>query len=140
MPFLLGTEQVQGKWSADGKHFEIAAPILYKSKKYDTHKGEPICVPAGFVTDFASSWVGRFQLLSRKAAFSAAPVVHDWLYYEGLESKETADLIFKEALESLGCSRYDVWKAYVGVKWFGKSAWNSHRERDWTKKWRKKLK
>jgi hypothetical protein len=97
-------------------------------------------VPVGFVTDFASSWVGRFQLLSRKAAFSASPVLHDWLYYEGLENKEVADLIFKEALQSQGCSSYDVWKAYWGVRWFGKAAWESHRERDWTKKWRRKLK
>lgn len=140
MPFLLKTEEVQGKWSADSETFTLSAPIAYKSPKHDVNKGDPIYVPSGFVTDFASSWVGRFQLLSRKAAFSAAAVLHDWLYYEGLEDKRTADLIFKEALISLGCSKYDVWKAYFGVKWFGKSAWESHRQRDWTKKWRKKLK
>jgi len=140
MPFLLGTEEVTGSWSSDGERFTLSKPILYRSLAYDTHRGEPIRVPVGFVTDFASSWVGRFQLLSRKAAFSASPVLHDWLYYEGLENKEVADLIFKEALQSQGCSSYDVWKAYWGVRWFGKAAWESHRERDWTKKWRRKLK
>ena len=133
MPFLLGTERIHGKWSEDGEHFTLTKPILYQSERYDTHRGEPIRVPGGFNTDFASSWVGRFKLLSRKAAFSAAPVVHDWLYYEGLESRKVAYQIFKEALEVLGCSRYDIWKAYWCVRLFGGNAWKWHRSLDWNK-------
>ncbi len=140
MPFLLGTEEVTGSWSTDGERFTLSKPILYRSTAYDTHRGEPIRVPVGFDTDFASSWVGRFQLLSRKAAFSAAPVLHDWLYYEGLETRKVADLIIKEALEALVCSADDVWKAYWGVRLFGGNAWAWHRSLDWQKKWRRKLK
>lgn len=136
MPFLHGTEEIHGKWSLDGEFFTLSRPVLYLSEKYDTHNGEPIRVPDGFVTDFASSWVGRFQLLGRKAAFSAAPVVHDWLYREGLETKETADFVFKEAMEALGCSRYDVWKGYWGVRLLGGPAWRWCRKNDNNKPWK----
>ena len=136
MPFVLQSDRVQGIWDADGEHFTLSAPIYYQVKK----GRDAIVVPVGFVTDFASSWVGRIQLLSRKAAFSASAVLHDWLYYEGLETKEEADKMFRDALKSQGASAYDIWKAYWGVRLFGRSAWNAHRQRDWEKKWRKQLK
>jgi hypothetical protein len=133
MPFVLQSDRVSGTWSDDGETFTISAPIYYQVRK----GRDAIAVPVGFRTDFASSWVGRFQLLSRKAAFSAAAVLHDWLYYEGLETRESADRIFRDALRSQGASGYDVFKAYWGVRLFGGSAWKSHRQRDWEKTWRK---
>jgi len=136
MPFVLHTDIVQGAWDADGKHFTLTAPIYYQVRK----GRDAIAVPVGFRTDFASSWVGRFQLLSRKAAFSASAVLHDWLYYEGIESRKEADRIFRDALRSQGASRYDVFKAYWGVRLFGEAAWKAHRQRDWEKKWRRELK
>lgn len=138
MPFLHDTNEVEGKWTDDGEHFTLTKPVYYKSLTYNTHSGQPIRVPDGFVTDFASSWVGRYCLLSRKAAFSASAVLHDWLYFEGMEPRKTADLLFREALESQGIGAYDCWKAYWGVRAFGKAAWENHRERDWTKKWHRK--
>ena len=138
MPFLNNTDKIAGQWSDDGEHFKLSAPVVYLSSNYRTHDDQPIYVPEGFVTDFASSWVGRFNLLSRKASFSAAAVLHDWLYYQGRETKDMADLMFREALESQGVGAYDRWKAYWGVRLFGGSAWAAHRERDWTKTFKAK--
>ena len=127
MPFLHDTDKVEGKWSEDGEHFTLTKPMFYKSHSVSRLV---VRIPANFKTDFASSWVGRFCLLSRKAAFSAAAVLHDWLYFEGVEDKATADLLFREALQSQGVGAYDVWKAYWGVRLFGGPAWRAHRARE----------
>jgi hypothetical protein len=84
-------------------------------------------VPMGFPTDFASSRIGRWDLLPRRAALSESAVLHDYLYFTGKVSRLQADRYFKEALASQGNGRWVCWKAYRGVRMFGGRAWNEHR-------------
>lgn len=126
--FQLGTELVEGHWNGDGETFTLTKPIYYKPAKSDA-----IQIPVGFHTDFASSWLGRWNFLGPRAAFSAAAVLHDWLYFEGLETRIAADRMFRDALKSLGVGKYDLFKAYWGVRLLGRGAWKNHRANDWQK-------
>jgi hypothetical protein len=93
-------------------------------------------VPAGFITDFASSRVGRWNFLGVDAAQSYAAILHDYLYQTGLVSKKQADLYFQEGLksDSTNVSWWDRWKGYWGVRVFGGCAWRNHRRNDPTPK------
>lgn len=86
-------------------------------------------IPAGFVTDFASSRVGRWEMLSQKASMSLAAVLHDWLYYSNGITRLQADRYFCESMISLGCSVTESTKAYYAVRMFGFLAWRKHRAR-----------
>jgi hypothetical protein len=109
----------------DGIRWRVLEPLRYVSIAGDTYE-----VPAGEITDFASSRVWRWNLLPIQWAYSAAPVLHDYLYRSGIVPKATADNLFREALLSLGCDRFTAWKAYCGVAMFGGSAWREHRDND----------
>lgn len=93
--------------------------------------GRQFTVPAGFVTDFASSRVGRYNLLGIDAANSYASVLHDWLYKTNTVNKHQADLYFSEGLKSdKNVGWWDSFKGYYGVKLFGGFAWRAHRKED----------
>ena len=83
-------------------------------------------VPDGFVTDFAS--IPRFftRLIPKNGLYDRAAVVHDWLYSTQTIPKETADLVFYEAMTVLGVPAWKAWTMYQAVKWFGKGAWREH--------------
>jgi len=107
----------------DGVRFRVEAPLAYTSKS-----GAVFTIPALFVTDFASSYIFRWNLLSRQASNSDAAVLHDWLYYTGIVTRAEADKLFLEALEACGIGIIVRTKAYWGVRMFGWTAWNYHRK------------
>ena len=83
-------------------------------------------VPVGFYTDFAS--VPRLGILYAMLGDTAhePAVVHDWLYYTQIVSRETADNILFEAMGVIGMPwwrRYPIW---WGVRVGGWYAWNQH--------------
>lgn len=84
-------------------------------------------VPVGFVTDFASvprlgavyAWLGNEG--------HEAAVVHDWLYYSAITTKDMADDVLLEALEVSGISWFKAHIFWLGVHVGGFVAWNGHR-------------
>src|SRR5688572_12742778 len=77
-----------------GGEYELVQPLVYHSELAGT-----IVVPAGFHTDFAS--IPKFLPITK--AFLGergrkAAVIHDYLYRNGIGTREQADAIFKEAL------------------------------------------
>lgn len=85
-------------------------------------------VPVGFFTDFAS--VPRlgvvYALLGDRAHEPA--VIHDWIYYSAVTTREVADDVLMEAMETLNLpwwQRYPIW---WGVRMGGWVAWNAHRK------------
>lgn len=85
--------------------------------------------PKGFISDGTSTprflwriappWTGLHKY---------AAVIHDWLYYSHITTRETADIVFLKLMQTSG-----VWwgkrrAMYYAVKWFGASSWeNAHK-------------
>src|SRR5271166_5582366 len=65
-------------------------------------KLQPVTVPKGFVTDFASIPRIFFSLLRPDGEYTYAAIIHDYLYWEQITSKETADSTLREAMKDFG--------------------------------------
>lgn len=96
--------------------------------RYESDLAGLITVPVGFYTDFAS--VPRlgivYAMLGDRAHEPA--VVHDWLYYAAITTRDMADDVLMEAMNVLGLpfwQRYPIW---WGVRLGGWAAWNTHRK------------
>lgn len=106
----------------DGKNWLVVEPLVY----LDTQERVWV-IPAGFVTDFASAWIGRWALLPRSALYCGAAVLHDYLYKRGVTTRKEADQLYHEAMLSEGISKFNARKAYIGVRIGGWAAWRKHR-------------
>lgn len=87
-----------------------------------------ITAPIGFYTDFESMirWIPTLYALLGDVAHEPA-VIHDWLYYSALTTREMADNVFLEAMEVFGLSSWKRHMIYWGVRAGGWKAWNDHR-------------
>jgi hypothetical protein len=106
--------------------FEVAD----HSFRYQSDIAGLLTVPVGFYTDFAS--VPRFvpvlySLLGDTAHEPA--VIHDWLYYSAIVSREVADKVLFEAMGVLGLPFWRRYPIYWGVRIGGWKAWNDHRKK-----------
>lgn len=108
----------------DDKIFAICDhPFRYQS---DLVK-EVITVAVGFHTDFASvPRLGIIYAMLGDRAHEPA-VVHDWLYYMGLTTREMADNVLLEAMGVMNLSGWQKWPIYWGVRIGGWNSWNAHR-------------
>jgi len=89
-------------------------------QEFDYHVGSEespdiIHVPAGFITDFASTPF----FIWKTGLYSKAAVIHDYLYQSKLRSRAMADLIFKEAMIVLGVHPFKAHIFYLSVRCFG---------------------
>jgi hypothetical protein len=106
----------------DGQHWKLLSPLVYESSG---PLGEVI-VPAGFLTDFASTPRIIWMFMPKSGEYDAAAVVHDFLYRIGGKlsgktyTKADADNLFNEALKLLGTGQPARWVMYQSVKHFGK--------------------
>lgn len=113
----------------DGRTDTLTEPFIYHRPT-----GEPIIVPEGFTTDYAS--IPRFfwRILPPRgdgsgAVYGPAAVIHDYLYQSHAKSKADSDLIFYEAMEALEVAFWRRAVMYRGVYWFGGRAWRSYDDR-----------
>jgi hypothetical protein len=85
-----------------------------------------IVVPAGFVTDFASTPRAIWAILPPVDRYQLAAVVHDFLYWDQGCSRQQADDLLRAAMAE---SRVDplkrdiIWRA---VSQFGETAWTTN--------------
>lgn len=113
-------EKLDGTW-------KLLAPLRYQSAVLRAM----IVVPAGFVTDFASSpRLPLVYLLTGNTAHAAA-VVHDYLYSLHLPGidRSLADSLLYEAMVVSGEYRWRAWMMWSAVRMFGGAAWASGPER-----------
>jgi hypothetical protein len=93
---------------------------LFGERKY-------IKVPKNFITDLAS--VPRFlwNIFPPFGKYTKAAVLHDYLYqnHSGFTRKEV-DKIFKEAMKVSGVNFFIRNLFYLGVRVFGKKAWEKN--------------
>lgn len=114
---------------ATGKH------LVCKRFVYTHHEYGRITITRGFLTDFDS--VPRlplaYWLLKNRAKM--APVVHDWLYFNGAIRGEpieraTADRVFLDAMREEGVRWWRRRLIWLGVRAGGWRPWGRYRKRD----------
>ena len=102
-----------------GNVYTLLKPLLYCGLE----------IPAGFESDGASVprlfWSTVFPPGDSKALRPA--IIHDYIYRTHPErwTRKMADETFYEMLVSAGISKWRAYKAYLGVRLFGQSAWEA---------------
>ena len=82
-----------------------------------------INVAIGFQTDFATIPRPFWAILPRWGRYGNAAVIHDWLYWTHDRPRQTADVIFLEAMGVLGVNALVKYGLYGAVRLFGWLAW-----------------
>ncbi len=108
----------------DGRHVRLIAPYtIYVD-------GTLITVPAGFITDGATSPRVFWRVAPPFGRYAPAAVVHDWLYYSGSVDRQMADSIFYTIMERCKVPAWQRKAMFWFVRKFGIWAWNKHRKRE----------
>lgn len=97
--------------------WRVNEPLIYQSKVLEALN--PINVPAGFETDFASVPRPLWNLFPPDGSYTAAAVVHDWLYRNTRLPRSICDSVFIEAMKACKTgffTRHIMWGA---VRMFG---------------------
>ena len=101
--------------------------ILLESMTYligNTNIG--ITVPVGFVTDYASIPRRLWSLYSPHDQYSRAAIVHDYLYWSQLCTREQADNLFMIAMKESAVPAATREIVYFGVHEGGQSSWDDN--------------
>jgi hypothetical protein len=102
----------------------LALPLIYV-----TADGDPITVPAGARTDYASVPRLLHAILPPTGRYTYPAVVHDHLYRAGNVSRAHADRIFLEAMREVRVSLLQRWVMWAGVRVGGWVPWRRYRHR-----------
>lgn len=85
--------------------------------------GVRVEVPAGFSTNLLSSPRFFLPIFPRHHSYSAAAVIHDYLYATKKYSREFSDVVFLLAMRDLGVRRLTAWMLFRGVRLGGWWPW-----------------
>ena len=110
-PLVVSPHNGEGRW------WELVQPLEYRGRD------RRITVPAGTITDFASTPRMLWVLLPPFGRYMRAAVVHDHLYRTKGVDRRTADRIFFRIMVE---SRTRIFRAllmYTAVRWFGWLSW-----------------
>ena len=104
------TPDLHVKSLSAASEWELTKKLVYM------YQGEPLEVPAGTQTDFASipralRWRFNINGKTRRAA-----VLHDHLYGTKWKTRKQCDAVFKSAMRDCGVSRYNAWVMWAGVR------------------------
>lgn len=110
----------RGSFDVYGKNKWV---LLGQVRYYSAILGKTVVIPAGFTFDFASIPRILRPLIPKEGYHRYAALVHDWLYYSHEVDRETADLLFREAMGVLKTPQWKRNTMYRGVKWFGSSSY-----------------
>jgi hypothetical protein len=100
----------------DGNKWVVRKEFEYYIKE---EGGDSVCVPAGFVTDYASIPQVLWTLAPKWGKYGKAAIVHDYLYSTHEKSRKEADDIFYDAMIVLGVPKWKAKTMYRAVRWFG---------------------
>ena len=93
-------------------------------------EGKKIVVPKGFTTDLASVPWPASMIIPKSGRYNSAAVLHDYLYWSKLFSRQKADLIFYQAMRILGVPFIKRWVMYHACRTFAWTSWNRHRAKE----------
>ena len=94
--------------------YQLCEPLLFGGN--GSALGLRICVPEGFITDFASVPRLLWWLFPPSGAYNRATVVHDYLCTQDTCSRFMADAVFREAMRELGVPRWRRVAMYYAVR------------------------
>jgi hypothetical protein len=103
----------------DGRNWVLTQELVYSS----TVLGQ-VVVPAGFITDMASTPSALWCDLPPWGKYGPAAVVHDFLYASGIGTREQADNVLREAMQDLGVDWRRAELIFDGVRIGGQHAWD----------------
>ncbi|HAF44718.1 MAG TPA: phage tail protein [Gallionellaceae bacterium] len=107
----------------DNFKWELLTPFQYHIGNLPSD--DVIEVPAGFVTDLASTPRLLWTILPPHGQYAKAAILHDYLYDNATGSKRYADDVYLEAMEVLGVATWRRRVMYWAVRWFGKGNYSS---------------
>lgn len=96
----------------------LLSPFAYHVGAYPSQ--DIITVPAGTVTDLATTPRWLWSVLPPFGHYAKAAIVHDYLYQQAVGSKRYADGVFLEAMTVLGVPRWRRVVMYWAVRVCGK--------------------
>jgi hypothetical protein len=105
----------------DNYCFELLSQFEYHIGDYPS--SNVIVVPAGTVTDLASVPRLLWVILPPHGRWAKAAIIHDYLYANGIGTKEFADRVFLEAMEILGVPKTKRTLMYWAVRLFGRGSY-----------------
>jgi hypothetical protein len=85
-----------------------------------------IVVPAGFVTDFASTPRALWSVIPPTGRYQLAAVVHDFLYWDQGCAREQADAIFRVAMAESNVKPFERDLMWQAVRRFGDAPWKEN--------------
>lgn len=112
---------------ADPTYF-LTKRISWKPNANQDVKLPKISVPVGFVTDFASIPRAFWSLLRPDGNYAYAAVIHDFLYWTQLTTRENSDMIIKLAMGDFKIPKTEADAIYTAVRAGGGKAWNENTE------------
>ena len=127
----------------DGRHFRLNTPFDYHIGGADSPN--TISVPAGFVTDFASTPRLVWVFFPPEGQYDRAACLHDWLYRTRKVSqtdprlyaprtwyvtRKQADGVLWEAMQVAGCGAWTRGCIWAGVRIGGWLTWLAYRRQD----------
>lgn len=101
--------------------------VLYRPLEYRIGNTQHVVeVPAGFVTDFASTPRIAWALFPPFGRYQTAAIVHDFLYWDQACSREEADKLFLYAMEESDVDFTTREFLYLAVRKGGQLAWDQN--------------
>lgn len=91
--------------------------------------GDPVHVPAGFVTRFASVPRVYWSTLARRREYTHPAIFHDYLYWAQTVEREQADYVFKCAMGDAGIEPASIASIYDKARAGGAAVWNENANR-----------
>ena len=92
---------------------------------YITPAGDVVVVPKGFVTDLASIPRPLWAILPPFGRYTAAALLHDYLYFKQDRERWEADQVFLDAMIELNVRRWKRASMHRAVRMFGNRPWNN---------------
>lgn len=106
--------------------YYLTSVIGWNPEPKDVNTYQPVRVPIGFVTDFASIPRAFWSILRPDGLYSYAAVIHDFLYWEQYLSREDSDAILKLCMEDFRIDSGTIATVYGGVRLGGGFAWDGN--------------
>jgi hypothetical protein len=113
---------------ADPMYF-LTSVIGWDPEPAQANTYQPVRVPIGFVTDFASIPRIFWSLLRPDGTYSYAAVIHDFLYWEQYLSREASDAILRLCMEDFKINAAVITTIHSGVRLGGSFAWEDNARR-----------
>jgi len=107
-----------GKW-------KLTEPFEYVVGSLENPE-DIIKIPAGFITDFASTPRFLWSIFPPFGKYGKAAVLHDYLYGTQKYSRKKCDKTFLEAMGVLKVPKWKRYMMYYAVRLFGRSHYSKN--------------